>query len=221
MTARLTINSSVTNIAEITLADQSTVLPASRRRGAAAVGPPGGGGGGVGAGGGPGGPVLFDPAITKAPTLVQAQIGDTVEFVITITNPNAFAVPGVVASDPLPIEVDFVSATTTHGTTSYNAATRQLDIDLGTMAAGQVSTVKIQAIVNNKAQPPSSFRNKAFLGKTASNDSEVQVVPKNIPATGEGRGEREWLITLALWLAVMLLPISTWQIWKRRKQRKL
>jgi uncharacterized repeat protein (TIGR01451 family) len=220
--ATFTANSAVVNTAQIVSLTQTNnsaaILSASALVSPAGSGG-GGGGGGAGSGGTGAGPILFDPAITKAPTLIQAQIGDPVEFIITVTNPNAIAVSGVVASDPLPAEVDFISASTSHGTTSFNAATRRVDINLGTMAGGQVSTIKIQTVVNNKAQPPNAFRNRAYVSSTVSNDSEVQAVPKAIPATGDGRGEAEWLLALALWLWIASLPLAAWKLRQRIKRK--
>jgi uncharacterized repeat protein (TIGR01451 family)/fimbrial isopeptide formation D2 family protein len=220
--ATFTANSAVVNTAQIVSLTQTNnsaaILSASALVSPAGSGG-GGGGGGAGSGGTGAGPILFDPAITKAPTLIQAQIGDPVEFIITVTNPNAIAVSGVVASDPLPAEVDFISASTSHGATSFNAATRRVDINLGTMAGGQVSTIKIQTVVNNKAQPPNAFRNRAYVSSTVSNDSEVQAVPKAIPATGDGRGEAEWLLALALWLWIASLPLAAWKLRQRIKRK--
>ncbi len=72
---------------------------------------------------------------------------------------------------------------------------------------------------HNNAKPPNAFRNRAFIKNTGSNESEVQVIPKNIPATSEGRGESEWLIALVLWLLAALLPLGIWKL-RRSLKRK-
>jgi len=167
---------------------------------------------------------LFDPLIAKASSLIFAQIGDPIQFVITITNPNAAPVIGIGASDPLPPEVDFINATTTHGTLSYDSTTHRVNFNLGVMAANQVSTLVVNTVVNNKAQPPNPIRNKAFVSvgdKTiVSNDSNVRTFPQGIAGAGEGRGAGEWLMTIAMWLLAGALPLVVWKLSQRMKRRR-
>jgi uncharacterized repeat protein (TIGR01451 family) len=167
--------------------------------------------------------LLFDPLISKASSLILAQVGDPVQFVVTITNPNAAPVIGVGAADPLPPEVDFVGATTTHGTLSYNPLTHRVNFNLGVMAANQVTTLVINTVVNNRAQPPNPIRNKALItvGDKAieSNNASVRTFPSAIAGAGVGRGALEWLITIALWLFVSSLPLAAWKLIRRIKRK--
>jgi uncharacterized repeat protein (TIGR01451 family) len=169
--------------------------------------------------------IVVDPTIAKRLPIENAVIGDAVDFVITVTNPNAVPVAGVSVADPLPALVDFVGATTSQGTFTYNAAAHTLTFDIGTMAAGQVVDIVVQARVNNRGQPPFELCNEAEMridGQVRSKSGEAcaHVLPDLIPATGVGPGPRELPWTAALWLISAASPLAMWWGWRkiRRKQ---
>ncbi|MBF8284940.1 MAG: DUF11 protein [Anaerolineales bacterium] len=99
-------------------------------------------------------PIVVDPLITKLVDLQRAQVGDPVQFTIVVTNPNTIDVKSVIVTDPLPVEVDFESATTTQGTYTYDQPSHTLTFDLNTMPGGEVITIVIHTRVNALGQPP-------------------------------------------------------------------
>jgi uncharacterized repeat protein (TIGR01451 family) len=223
-TALATVSGVTSNTASQTvyLAGVPTSTPTNTPTGATSTATPvadlAGGGGSPAA-------ILLDPLITKEPLLQVAQVGDTVNFTLRVTNPNSVEVAAVTVVDALPPEVDFVSATTTQGTFTYDPASHTVTFDLGTLGAGQVVTMTVQTVVNQGGQPPNILRNTASLyvnGRLVATaaPAEVQLIPKDIPATGIGPGPRELPLTVALWLLASSSSLAFWLGWRKlRRQR--
>ena len=169
------------------------------------------------------GPIIVDPVITKLVNVQLAQVGDPVQFTITAFNPNAVEVRSVVVVDPLPPEVDYLSATTTQGSFFYDANTHTLTFDLGTLAAGQTATMVIQTRVNALGQPQQEVRNTATLWVSGrnigdSNTVVVRLIPSQIPEAGltpETSSSLTWMLAA---LAASL-PLAGWQVWRRWRSR--
>jgi uncharacterized repeat protein (TIGR01451 family) len=165
-------------------------------------------------------PIVLDPLITKRVNLQQAQVGDSVEFTITATNPNDIPVDNVIVNDPLPREVDFLSATTTQGAFTYDLPTHTLVFTLGTMAPKQEIVMVIQARVNDFGQPPDLISNAATLTSNATSATVrseavlVQLVPGALPEAGIAPEPPAWP-TLLLALLAALLPLAAREMWKR------
>jgi len=139
--------------------------------------------------------IVVDPALAKRLPIENAQVGDAITFFLTVTNPNSASVSGVSVDDPLPSLVDFVSATMTQGTFSYNPASHTVTFNIGTMAAGQVVEISVGVKVNEQGKPPTTMRNKAQLRvngqlRAMSNEACAEVLPGAIPGTGVGPGAR-------------------------------
>lgn len=226
ITARVTGDTTMVNTAQVASADQIDVdstpgngVATEDDQAGVVVSPASAGGGGSPAA------ILLDPLITKEPLLQVAQVGDTVNFTLRVTNPNSVEVAAVTVVDALPPEVDFVSATTTQGTSTYDPASHTVTFDLGTLGAGQVVTMTVQAVVNQGGQPPNVLRNTASLyvnGRLVATTApaEVQLIPKDIPATGIGPGPRELPLTVALWLLASSSSLAFWLGWRKlRRQR--
>lgn len=169
--------------------------------------------------------IILDPLITKAVSIEQAQTGDVVRFTITITNPNAIAVPNVTVVDPLPNLVDFISATTGGvGTYLYDPAMHTVTFDLGTLAAGQVVVMTIRTKVNALGQPPDAFRNSSLVttgdgGSASSNTTTTILVPGQVPSAGVGPGPREAAL-LALAFSAMALILTAGAVWMFRRRAR-
>jgi uncharacterized repeat protein (TIGR01451 family) len=160
-------------------------------------------------GGQPPAPSVQDPVITKRADVEHAVIGDAVQFILTVANPNDVEISGVTVSDPLPAQLDFVDGTTTAGTLAYDPAARTVTVAIGALAPRQEVTITLRARVNALGQPPDTITNLALLNFTGvsgqgaalqSNAALVQLVPGDLPATGFGPGPREW--------ASLLVPLS-------------
>jgi hypothetical protein len=114
--------------------------------------------------------------------------------------------------------VDYVSATTTQGTLTYDPATHTVTADIGVMSANQVVTITINVRVNELGQPPSVIQNVAHSNRgDDSNSDSVAVIPGELPGAGYGPGPREWLMGLgSLALTFVSLGLSAWvQLWRK------
>jgi uncharacterized repeat protein (TIGR01451 family) len=169
------------------------------------------------------GPIVVDPLITKAVSLSLAAPGDRVDFDLTVTNPNAISVNNVIVTDPLPSLVDFIAATTTHGTFTYDAATHTLTFDLGTLAPGQVVAIHIVARVNAQAQAPDQFRNIGRLCHdnnqcVDSNPTTTTIIPSQLPGAGVGPGWRDLAPLMGLGLSLLVSGLGLgWFLWRRAR----
>lgn len=166
-------------------------------------------------------PIVVDPLITKRVDLSLAQVGDRVRYVINVINPNAVPVTGVLVTDTLDVRVDFVNATITFGTLSFNPANRTLTFDIGTMSPGLNVEIVIDTVVNTNGQPPDEFANVAFLSAAgrpnlaSAASGSVRLIPGRLPNAGYGPGPQ------ALWLGVMvavvvLSALGGW-VWQKRR----
>ncbi|OGO45232.1 MAG: hypothetical protein A2W37_03785 [Chloroflexi bacterium RBG_16_63_12] len=162
-------------------------------------------------------PIVVDPLITKLVDLQRAQVGDPVQFTIVVTNPNTIEIKSVIVTDPLPVEVDFESATTTRGTYTYDQPSHTLTFDLNTMPGGEVITIVIHTRVNALGQPPDLFSNVARVSHdgqccaVASNTVTAQLIPEALPAAGNGPGPIEILaMTIAGLTGTALLLLAGW-----------
>jgi uncharacterized repeat protein (TIGR01451 family) len=165
------------------------------------------------------GPVVVEPIITKTVDIQLAQVGDPVKFTLTAFNPNAIDVMSVVVEDPLPPEIDFVSATVTQGTFFFEAGTNTIKFDIGTIGAGQSVTMVIQTRINERGQPQQELRNTTVLwvsgtNKGSSNTVSVTIIPLAIPGTGLPPAPSP-LPTALLAVLVALVPPVLWLAWRR------
>jgi uncharacterized repeat protein (TIGR01451 family) len=84
-----------------------------------------------------------DIGIDNAPSTNRPAEGEAVTFTVTVRNNGPSTAPAVTVVDVLPAALTFVSATASQGT--YDAATGLWTI--GTMARGDVTTLRIETIV--------------------------------------------------------------------------
>jgi uncharacterized repeat protein (TIGR01451 family) len=168
-------------------------------------------------------PIVLDPLITKRANLQQAQVGDLVDFTITATNPNDVPVDNVVVVDPLSLLVDFISATTTQGTFTFDPATNTLVFTIGTMAPHQEVVITVQTRVNDFGQPPDLISNTATLTSSATPSTVsssvviVQLVPGLLPGAGVAPEPSPWPSLILAALAASL-PLLFWRAARRRSR---
>ncbi|MBZ0282594.1 MAG: DUF11 domain-containing protein [Anaerolineae bacterium] len=152
-----------------------------------------------------GGIIIADPFITKVANPPFALPGENVTFTVTVTNPSAVPAANVVVNDPIPNELEVLSASATGGSTSVSGQTVTLTIP--TLNPGATVMLTIQTRVRANVATPFTIINVASLnnGKTAS-ASVVSV--GRLPATGETPWWRDWLVALTL-LSITTLFIRT------------
>jgi len=123
------------------------------------------GGGTSGGGGGGGGGLEDDPVVVLTMTApVVATLGSNFDYGITYANTGPASSQGAMITDILPWGVDFVSATNDG---MYDASTRTLTWNLGTVPAGISGTVQLTVRVSpTSATLLSSIVNQAeFTGQ--------------------------------------------------------
>jgi uncharacterized repeat protein (TIGR01451 family) len=92
-------------------------------------------------------PPQADLALTKTVNNATPNLGDTVTFTVALTNDGPSTATDVQVSDLLPAGLTFVSAMPSQG--SYNSTTGVWFV--GTVAAGAVPTLQVQALVGSLA----------------------------------------------------------------------
>jgi LPXTG-site transpeptidase (sortase) family protein len=115
-------------------------------------------------------PSFIDPALTKSVDPALASVGDLVTFTITVTNNGNVPAAGVVVTDPLPANLDYISATSIDAISSPRGTIslippRTVQVDLGTVDINDVITITILTRVNSLGQPP--VENEATLTAAA------------------------------------------------------
>src|SRR3712207_563377 len=71
--------------------------------------------------------------LTKSASADSVRVGDSVAFTITETNNQPFALGHVSVRDQLPEGVEFVSASSSQGSCSFDPASNNVQCDLGTL----------------------------------------------------------------------------------------
>ena len=111
--------------------------------------------------------VLETPAtsmrITKDVTPIEANVGGTLTFRIDVRNNGANAVTNVVITDEFVPGLDLVSATTTRGTATLNTGARTLEVNIGSLGAGDRATIVITTRVNSTVTVTQVYRNSAYV----------------------------------------------------------
>jgi uncharacterized repeat protein (TIGR01451 family) len=161
-------------------------------------------------------PPLADPRISKTADPSCCSPGDPVRFAISVTNVGTVTATNVVVSDTLPPELSLQEVTTTKGTVSV--AGNHFEVDIGTVAPGEVVTIACQAIVLTSAPVDTVITNQAYLSSDqGSRQAAVDVTiraagacptPAGLPPTGSPEPEAEagplpWLFAVGVLLLVL------------------
>jgi uncharacterized repeat protein (TIGR01451 family) len=110
-----------------------------------------------------------NPALTKSVRPDQAQIGDTLDFALTVTNHGDKTADDVVVTDPLPDFLDVIDVTTDRGAVAVDG--RTVTVSIGSIAPGEVISIHIRAQVNGQAQPPGGTNTARLTTSSDSNDT--------------------------------------------------
>jgi uncharacterized repeat protein (TIGR01451 family) len=92
-----------------------------------------------------------DVQIVKTVSANPIRSADTLVYNLRVTNNGPATATNVVATDPLPVNLTYVSALTSKGTCSYNAGTRTVSCAIGTLTNGQVAAITVRTTVNAAA----------------------------------------------------------------------
>jgi uncharacterized repeat protein (TIGR01451 family) len=158
-----------------------------------------------------------DPVVTKGGDPAVAHIGDPVTFTITATNRGVANATGVRVTDQVEYYLDIVEVVASRGTVTWDNVTRLIEVDIGTLAPGEVVVITVHAVVNfNAAPPPVTIRNQAVLnydqGEPVGSEIVTVLVPRphgpaEIPEPGT------WLLLIGAFAAL------AGYIWLARRAR--
>jgi uncharacterized repeat protein (TIGR01451 family) len=160
--------------------------------------------------------LIADPQISKSVNRSVVQVGDVVEFSISVTNVGNAPASDVVAEDSLPSFLAFDGVAVTRGEVSVSGAT--VRVLIGTLAPGETVTITITARVVALAVPPNNS-NLASVATSSDTDNPgndtssvsltteeqptaAPAAPPSLPNTG-GPGEAGPLGLAALGLALI------------------
>ncbi|MBP3964126.1 DUF11 domain-containing protein [Paenibacillus sp. DLE-14] len=88
-----------------------------------------------------------DVSVVKSSNAIDAVVGDTIIYTITVTNNGLSPVNNVTLVDPLPPSASFIPGTVTVNGVPMPADSPNTGIHIGTIAVGAVSTVQFQVLV--------------------------------------------------------------------------
>ncbi len=110
-----------------------------------------------------------NPVLTKSVEPDEAQIGDTVDFALTVTNHGDKTAEDVVVTDPLPDFLDVLDVSIDKGVAAIDG--RTVTVSIGPVAPDEVITIHIRAQVNGQAQPPGGTNTARLTTSSDSNDT--------------------------------------------------
>lgn len=110
-----------------------------------------------------------NPAITKSVSPAEAQIGDTLDFKLTVTNHGDKTAEDVVVTDSLPDFLDVLDASADKGAVAVDR--RTVSVHIGSVAPDEVIVIHIRAQVNAQALPPGGANTARLTTSSDSNDT--------------------------------------------------
>ncbi len=132
-------------------------------------------------------PQLVDLALAKSIDDPVPNVGDTVEYTLTLSNAGPSTATGVIVTDQLSSGTTFVSSTPSQGT--YNATTGVWTV--GTVPPGATPTLLIRAIVLNVRRGT----NTAEI--SAADQTDIDSIPGNASVTEDDYAEVEFVTQTA------------------------
>jgi uncharacterized repeat protein (TIGR01451 family) len=170
---------------------------------------------------------VADPIITKRASKTTVQVGDTVDFVITVTTQGNLPAENVTVSDDLPDFLALNNVSVSRGNVSAGGGS--VVVTLGSVAPGEVITINISTRVVALPNPPGNINSAALVTTSASDDprnniSTVELiadpnalasptptpapVPQTLPVTADpGQDQRGPLLVLWFGLALIYLAV--------------
>ncbi len=133
---------------------------------------------------------VVDPAVTKAASSASIFTSAPITFTLTVGNQGNAPATQVILSDPLSSFLENVSASSSQGTASYDAAAHKVMVQIGTLNPGQQVLVTIKARVKASlpVQTPVTLHNSAFVTFAEGNQRDsnrVQVIITGPPPPPE------------------------------------
>jgi uncharacterized repeat protein (TIGR01451 family) len=149
-----------------------------------------------------------DPALVKTGSPANAVIGETVTWVIRVSNPSSAPIGPLTITDNVPPNFDILSASSTVGTPTISG--QNVTVDIGTLQPGDSVTLTIETAANDQALP-GEVCNTATAG-TLSDTACITLFPEFLPLTGGGPPPHPmtWIIPVMLGGALVVV------IWRRR-----
>ncbi len=129
----------------------------------------------------------FDPFITKIADPPFAIPGEAVTFTFYVSNPGSTPAQNVVAIDPVPADVEILSATGTAG--NVNISGQDVIFSIATLQPGETVTVTIETRVRDSVSVPFNIVNEVCMN--ADNMPQQRCDTANVisvtalPSTGE------------------------------------
>jgi uncharacterized repeat protein (TIGR01451 family) len=148
-----------------------------------------------------------DISISKTVQPENLQIGDTLSFTITVTNPTSQAISNLTLTDNLPDIFSLTNATTTQGIVSIDA--NLVTVNIATLQAQETLTVIITAEALRAAFAPETC-NQVSIGNSISNQVCPNIFPTELPQTGQSPFE-----SLRSLSVILLIGLGTTGIFAR------
>jgi uncharacterized repeat protein (TIGR01451 family)/CSLREA domain-containing protein len=147
-----------------------------------------------------------DPAISKLGLPVNASVGETVIWTITITNPGPNPTDNFVfVRDFIPDQFTIVNVTATRGAVTIIG--QEVRVEIGVVQPGEVITITIETVVNGLgAEPAICNTASADWNFTITATDCVNVYPDQLPPTGGQPVRRvhvEWMALASLGIAAL------------------
>jgi uncharacterized repeat protein (TIGR01451 family) len=133
---------------------------------------------------------IANPAVTKIASSASVFTTSAITFTLTVANLGNAPATQVILSDPLSSFLENVSASSSQGSASYDAAAHKVMVTIGTLNPGQqvVVTIKARVMASLPVPTPALLPNSAFVTFAEGNQRDsnrVQVVISGPPPPPE------------------------------------
>lgn len=109
-----------------------------------------------------------NPVLSKSVSPAEARIGDMVDFSLIVINQGNETADDVVVTDPLPDFLDVVDAASDKGSVAVDG--RTVTVTIGSVAPGEMISIRIRAQVHAQALPPGGTNTATLTTSSDSND---------------------------------------------------